>query len=112
MATTRPGTCHNGKGNRLPLGRRYPADSWRFTPEGVKALSPALEFDKTWCSMFTATSEKTVLLGDVMFRVALSVSPALRRGDYEFVRSLLLRLVRRLRAFPFIFDHRYLHPPS
>ena len=46
-----------------------------------------------------------------MYRAELSVSSALRRGEYGFLRSLLVRLVRRLRIFPFIFDYRYLHPP-
>ncbi len=33
------------------------------------------------------------------------------RGQYGLWRALLLRLLRRLKLFPFIFDYPYVHPP-
>jgi hypothetical protein len=89
----------------------YPSDYWRFTPEGVKELFPAFEFDPARCSMSTSRTGQIRPLDQSMFCANLSVSLALRRGDYGFSRSLLVRLARRLRLFPFIFDYRYLHPP-
>jgi len=90
---------------------RYPADYWRFAPEGVKLLFPALEFDESRRSMSTSKPGQIKPIDDFMCRAELSVSAALKRGAYGLLRSLLVRLVRQLRIFPFIFDYRYLHPP-
>lgn len=89
----------------------YPSDYWRFTAEGIKVLFPVLEFDKERACMATDTPGQIKPIDDFAFRVELSVSFALRRGDYGFLRSLMIRAIRRLRLLPFIFDHRYLHPP-
>jgi len=89
----------------------YPSDYWRFTAEGVKELFPQLEFDAGRCCMATSELGQMKPIDEFMYRAELSVSSALSRGEYGFARSLLVRLVRRLRLFPFIFDYRYLHPP-
>ena len=74
-------------------------------------LFPGIAFDDTRCCMATSETDQIKPIDDFMFRAELSVSSALRRGEYGFARSLLVRVVRRLRLFPFIFDYRYLHPP-
>jgi hypothetical protein len=89
----------------------YPDDYWRFTSAGVRLLFPEMVFDDARCCMSTSKLGQFKPIDDFMFRAELSVSAALRRGEYGFARSLLVRLVRRLRVFPFIFDYRYLHPP-
>ena len=89
----------------------YPDDYWRFTPAGVRRLFPEIDFDDTRCCMSTSRVGQFKPIDDFMFRAELSVSAARRRGEYGFARSLLVRLVRRLGVFPFIFDYRYLHPP-
>jgi hypothetical protein len=89
----------------------YPSDYWRFTAEGVKELFPAIEFDPERSCMATSEPGQMKPIDEFMYRAELSVSSALRRGEYGLARSLLVRLVRRLRLFPFIFDYRYLHPP-
>jgi hypothetical protein len=89
----------------------YPSDYWRFTPEGVKILFPAVKFDAMRSCMSTSLPGEFKPLDDSMFRAELSVSTALRQGQYGFLRSLLVRSMRRLRLLPFIFDYRYLHPP-
>jgi hypothetical protein len=89
----------------------YPSDYWRFTAEGIKEIFPAFEFDPARCCMSTSETGQIKPIDEFMYRAELSVSSALRRGEYGFARSLLVRLVRRLRLFPFIFDYRYLHPP-
>lgn len=89
----------------------YPSDYWRFTPDGVKLLFPRIEFDEARSCMSTSTPGEITAIDECMFRAELSVSTALKRRQYGLVRSLLVRSVRRLRLFPFIFDYRYLHPP-
>ena len=89
----------------------YPEDYWRFTPAGVRRLFPEIVFDTVRCCMSTSKLGQFKPIDDFMFRAELSVSAALRRGEYGFARSLLVRVVRRLRLLPFIFDYRYLHPP-
>jgi SAM-dependent methyltransferase len=89
----------------------YPSDYWRFTADGVRVLFPDLTFDDNRSCMSTSETDEFKPIDEFMYRAELSVSSALRRGEYGFARSLLVRLVRRLRIFPFIFDYRYLHPP-
>jgi hypothetical protein len=89
----------------------YPSDYWRFTPAGVKVLFPTLQFDDARASMSTSKPGAVRPLDDSMYRAELSVSAALRRGEYGIARSLLVRIVRRLHLFPFIFDYRHLFPP-
>jgi methyltransferase family protein len=89
----------------------YPDDYWRFTAEGVRLLLAGLDFDEARCCMSTGVLDQIKPIDEFMYRAELSVSSALRRGEYGFARSLVLRLVRRLRLLPFIFDHPYLHPP-
>lgn len=89
----------------------YPSDYWRFTAEGVREIFPAFEFDPARCCMSTSETGQIKPIDEFMYRAELSVSSALKRGEYGFARSLLVRLVRRLRLFPFLFDYRYLHPP-
>jgi len=89
----------------------YPSDYWRFTPDGVKILFPTFRFDEARSCMSTSNPGELTPIDEFMFRAELSVSTALKRGQYGLIRSLLVRSVRRLRLFPFIFDYRYLHPP-
>jgi hypothetical protein len=89
----------------------YPSDYWRFTAEGVKEIFPAFDFDPARCCMSTSETGQIKPIDEFMYRAELSVSAALRRGEYGLARSLLVRLLRRLRLLPFIFDYRYLHPP-
>jgi hypothetical protein len=89
----------------------YPSDYWRFTPDGVRILFPSIVFDEARSCMCTSKPGEITAIDEFMFRAELSVSTALKRRQYGLIRSLLVRSVRRLRLFPFIFDYRYLHPP-
>jgi hypothetical protein len=89
----------------------YPHDYWRFTADGIRMLFPAFEFDAQRSVMATSEPGQMKPIDEFMYRAELSVSSALRRGEYGLARSLLVRLIRRLRLLPFIFDFRYLHPP-
>jgi hypothetical protein len=89
----------------------YPSDYWRFTPEGIKTLFATLDFDETRSCISTAKPGQIKPIDECMYRIDLSVSAALRRREYGFLRSLLVRSARRLRILPFIFDHPYLYPP-
>lgn len=89
----------------------YPSDYWRFTADGVKILFPSIEFDEARSCMSTSKSGEITAIDEFMFRADLSVSTAMKRGQYGLVRSLLVRSLRRLRLLPFLFDYRFLHPP-
>jgi hypothetical protein len=89
----------------------YPSDYWRFTAAGIRLLFPHIEFDDARSRMATSEDGQLRPIDESMWRAELSVSTARRRGDYGVLRGWLVRAVRRLRLFPFIFDYRYLHPP-
>ncbi len=89
----------------------YPSDFWRFTADGIKALLPRLDFDDTRSRMATSRIGQMRPVDGHMFRADTGGKAGRRRGQYGLPRALLLRLVRRLRLFPFIFDYPYVHPP-
>ena len=89
----------------------YPSDFWRFTADGIKALLPRLDFDDTRSRMATSRIGQMRAVDPYMFRADMGGKAGRRRGQYGLLRSLLLRLLRRLRLFPFIFDYPYVHPP-
>ena len=89
----------------------YPSDYWRFTADGVKLLFPTLQFDDAHSSMSTSVPGQIQPIDEFMYRWQASPSAALKRGQYGLVRSLVVRLVRRVHALPFVFDYPYLHPP-
>jgi hypothetical protein len=88
----------------------YPNDYWRFTADGVRVLFPGFEFDAAR-SVIASTRGRMKPIDQFMYRAELRVSQARRRGDYGPLRGVLVRLVRQLRLFPFIFDYGYLNPP-
>lgn len=89
----------------------YPNDYWRFTDDGIRVLFPAFQFDPADCVMATSKAAQMKPVSPFMYRAELSVSAARRRKEYGPLRGLMLRLVRRARLFPFIFDYPHLHPP-
>jgi len=89
----------------------YPSDYWRFTADGVKLLFPALHFDDALSTMSTSIPGQIGPIDEFMYRWQASPSAALKRGQYGLLRSLVVRLVRRARALPLVFDYPYLHPP-
>jgi hypothetical protein len=89
----------------------YPHDYWRFTADGIRVLFPRFDFDAAGSVMATSEPGQMKPIDPFMYRAELSVSSARRRGEYGALRGVLVRLLRRLRLLPFVFDFRYLHPP-
>jgi hypothetical protein len=105
-------------GGRLLVGapfswqvHAYPRDYWRFTADGIRVLFPGFDFDAVGSVMATSEPGQMKPIDPFMYRAELSVSAARRRGEYGALRGGLVRLLRRLRLLPFVFDFRYLHPP-
>ena len=89
----------------------FPADYWRFTPDGVKALFPVLDFDKYPGIISTCKQEEIAPIDKYLYRTELSVSEGLRLKRYGYLRAGFVVLCRKLKIFPSLFDYPYAFPP-
>lgn len=89
----------------------YPSDYWRFTPAGVRALFPQLEFDEALCSVATCKPGDFRPLSARMAGVNLTTA-AVRLEQHGRARDMLIRIARTLKALPSVFDFPYVHPPT
>jgi hypothetical protein len=87
----------------------YPADYWRFTPDGVKTLFGGLRFPDEW-SAYHSTA-----LG--AFRPARDPEPKIEfwyastRERYGRFQAFCLAATRRLGLLRPVFQHDYVFPP-
>jgi SAM-dependent methyltransferase len=90
----------------------YPSDYWRFTPQGVRALFPELDFDQHPGFATTNVIGRTAPLDDDLMRVFTSPSKGLRSGQQNVFAAAAMSLLRPLRLLPrWLREHPYLSPP-
>ena len=71
----------------------FPSDYWRFTPEAVKLLFPALAFPVDWSEMTTPRPSQTAPLTEQPALAWLDPSWRMKRGQPLYaLRSLIARL--------------------
>ncbi len=87
----------------------YPSDYWRFTPEGVKALFPRLDFDRFPAFMCTEITGENMVLDDMLFRFNLPKATG-RNIKGGLAGKLLLALCKRAGVSPGMFDYNFLWP--
>ena len=87
----------------------FPSDYWRFTPEAIRLLFPAIEFPSARCAFHTQVEDDFRPLEDGPPRLGRALNRAGRpRGPvYRTVSALLGRSRWMRRALP----HDYLLPP-
>ena len=91
----------------------YPSDYWRFTPEGVRKLFPALRFPPQLAACSTDRPGHILPLDDELGRIRISGS--WQRRDGHFFRGLSADLLRCLGAVGLIrwlTQYRYLMRPT
>ena len=89
----------------------YPFDYWRFTPDGIKALFPDLEFNPSANVMFTNKIGEFKPIDDSMFRADINIIRGFKSKRYGILSAILIYLFKKIRILPFIFDYPYLFPP-
>ena len=89
----------------------YPFDYWRFTPDGIKALFPDLEFNHSANVMFTGKIGEFKPIEDSMFRADTNIIRGLKSKRYGILSAILIYIFKKIRILPFIFDYPYLFPP-
>jgi SAM-dependent methyltransferase len=78
----------------------YPSDYWRFTPEGIRALFPELEFrdkDGVWVSTQSGDFRP---LDEQLGKIPLATRPYWREG--RFLRGLSAKLLRWFTGYRYV----------
>jgi SAM-dependent methyltransferase len=91
----------------------FPSDYWRFTPEGIKVLFPALDFDLQQGVVATSLRNDLQPLDERLGRIELGSKAHLRAG--RPLRALVAKtfqLLGRAGLLRWIFGHRCLFPPT
>jgi len=90
----------------------YPSDYWRFTPEGIKVLFPELVFTVENGTMSTSQTGDLRRIDNNLCRIRFSVSDSLHKQRYGMATTVaIIKLMRRLGIFSWIFKYPYLFPP-
>jgi len=89
----------------------YPSDYWRFTPDGVRALFPALDFDAHPGNVTTSVIGQACPIDNYMMRAELDTKKALGLKRYGRFTAWVVGFCRRRNILPFIFRYPYLFPP-
>jgi len=91
----------------------YPSDYWRFTPEGIRALFPAIEFrpqDGAWA---TAGRRELHPLDDQLGKLHFGTGPHFRQGHYlRGLSARTLKLLAWLGPLRWLAGHRYVLAPT
>lgn len=91
----------------------FPADYWRFTPEGVEKLFAGIEFDARFDHGATSSTGESFPLDRDLGRLVLR-SPGRLFARGRWLRAaglLLLRLASLLGAYRWLLRYRYVMPP-
>lgn len=89
----------------------YPSDYWRFTPDGIRALFPELDFDTYSGNISTNKIGEIKPINDYMLRAELDISKGLKLKRYGYFMALFIYLCRKIRFFPAVFSYPYVLPP-
>lgn len=89
----------------------YPADYWRFTPDGVRVLFPGFDFDAHPGHLSTSVVGDTGAINNFMMRAELDITKGLKRKLYGRLTACFIELFRKWGFMPQIFRHPYLFPP-
>lgn len=88
----------------------YPSDYWRFTPYGIKALFPQLDFNIYDSNISTGNIGELGPIDNYMFRAELSISKGLKLKRYGYFTAAFIYICRKFRILPSIFNHPYMFP--
>ncbi len=91
----------------------FPNDYWRFTPNGIKALFPNLEFIDSLTQISTSrTGEMKNLRNEPeYYKLDLSPREGIRKKRYGLSAGVLLKILKCIPACKPILDYTYLMPP-
>jgi SAM-dependent methyltransferase len=89
----------------------FPNDYWRFTPNGVRALFPDLDFDAHDGSAWTSRDGESSKLDDELFRVKFSSKRKPTDRKIGYIASLIASVFKKLGVMKPIFGYRYIYPP-
>lgn len=94
----------------------YPSDYWRFTPDGIKVLFPECDFDVhagelSTCQKVGKSIGRTEPINTFMMRVDLMAKQGLKYKHYGHLTAAFIKLCRKFRLMPQIFDYPLVFPP-
>ncbi len=91
----------------------YPNDLWRFTPEGIRALFPLIEFDSELCVSATARPREFGRLDDDLGKVFFSFNRHRKnRHPVRGISAEFLRLLSRVGLLRWLVGHRHVFAPT
>lgn len=89
----------------------YPADYWRFTPDGIRVLFPEFEFDLAGSNLCTNRIDEFQPIDDYLMCTELRLSRGLKRNHYGYLAAGIIFLFKKLGILPAVFGYPYVYPP-
>ena len=89
----------------------FPDDYWRFTPNGVRALFPGLDFDVYNGQAWTSKNGEFSDLDDELFRIKFSSKREKSGRQIGFVTALIASVFKKIGVMKSVFGYRYVFPP-
>jgi hypothetical protein len=87
----------------------YPKDYWRFTPDGVRALFPSIDFPDSSCAYHSSRRNIFPPLAAGPPRVELLFNEA--RNRHGLLQAVVFVMARKCGLFPLSLRHSYLLAP-
>jgi len=91
----------------------FPADYWRFTPQGIRQLFPKIRFDDRHCLAATSNKNEFYELNDDFGSIRFSFSGHRKEGHtWRGITAKTLKFLSRYGILTWLTGYRYLFMPT